>query len=126
NLSTGLHDVRIDFEQGTGGDQAQVSYTPQGGTPQPIPFSVLYTPDPLNLGSNITVSASSTIQLTGSAFTAVGLGALTQSAGSNLTVAGQSGKRLTFTGTTLTGGGAITVTDTPDVVLGPVTSSSGT
>ena len=38
---------------------------------------VRITPDPLTLGNNVNVTASSTIQLTGSAFTAVGLGTLT-------------------------------------------------
>src|SRR5438094_309829 len=80
NLSAGLHDVRIDYTQGGGGSVAQLLYTPAGGTAQPVPFTnaqpvpfgVLYTPDPLNLGNAVTVSASSTIQLTGGSFTAVG------------------------------------------------------
>src|SRR5262249_34953936 len=113
NLSAGLHDLRVDYTQGGGGDEAQLTYTPAGGfaqpisftNPQPIPFSALYTPDPLNLGNAVNVTASSTIQLNGSNFTAVGLGALTidtSAAAVTLTVTGQAGKKLTFASASLT------------------------
>src|SRR5439155_25778685 len=63
NLGVGLHDLRVDYAQGGGGDQAQVSYGPAGGVLVPIPFNVLYTPDPLTLGNALTVSGNSTLQL---------------------------------------------------------------
>ncbi len=126
NLSAGLHDIRLDFAQGGGGDVAQVFYT-VGGITQPIPFTALYTPDPLTLGNAVTVSANSTIQLNGSAFTDIGLGALTVTGNSALTVAGAAGKRLNFASSTFTAGATgvttQTLTDTPDVSLGVVTAT---
>src|SRR5262249_33435495 len=128
NLAAGLHDIRVDYTQGGGGDMAQLSYTPASGAaqpipfsnPQPIPFSALYTPDPLNLGNAVTVSGSPTIHLTGTNFTAVGLGALTvdSTAGAvNLTVSAEGGQKLNFTGTTLVSNNAFTLTDSADVAL---------
>src|SRR5207244_3418602 len=111
--------------QGTGGDQAQVNYTPPGGVAQPVPFTALYTPDPLNLGNAVSVAGTSSIQVTGGAFTAVGLGALSLGLGSTLNVASAAGKRLNFTSTTLVGG-AVALNDTADVALGQVTSTPAT
>ena len=113
--------MRVHYAQGTGGDEAQLSYTPAGGTSQPIPvtaaqpipFSVLFAPDPLNLGNAVTVAASSTIQLTGGNFTTVSLGALTLNG--NLSVTAQAGKKLAFSGATTTATGSLTLNDTADV-----------
>ncbi len=111
-LSAGLHDIRVDYTQGTGGDEALLTWTPAGGTAQPIPFSALYAPDPLDLGNAVNVTANSAIQLNGGNFTAVGLGALTL--GADLTVTGQAGKRLNFSGATATVN-PVTLNDTVDV-----------
>src|SRR5207249_4475579 len=80
NLTAGLHDLRVYFTQGAGGDESLLTWTPPGGaaqpipftTAQPIPFGVLYTPDPLNLGNVVNVSKDSTIQASGSNWTALG------------------------------------------------------
>ena len=126
DLSAGLHDIKIDYTQGGGGDEAILSYTPFGGVSQVVPTNVLYTPDALltALPNAVNVTGASSIQILGSAFSTIGFGALIANAGSTLSVTGLAGKTLTFTSTTLTGSGAFNLNDAPNVTLGTVTGAA--
>ena len=126
NLSAGLHDLVMYYDQGAGGDQAILSYTPFGGVSQVIPTNVLYTSDALltALPNAINVTGNSGIQVLGGAFTTVGFGSLTVNAGGTLNVAGQTGKKVTFGSTTLLSTGAVNFNDAPNLTLGTVTGAA--
>src|SRR5206468_55105 len=72
----------------------------------------------------VNVTGSSTIQLVGGAFTAVGLGALTVNAGGTLSVSAQAGKKVTFASTVLNGTGIVSFNDAGDLALGQVTAAA--
>lgn len=124
-LSAGLHDIRLDYYQGTGG--ATVTFTgPNNATFYTTNQSATQTqaafqPD-LQLGSSLVVANSSTINLNGTAFTSAGMGSLTSGSGQTLTITGTAGKSLRFTNTVLTGG-TFTFSNTPDVAVGQLSDS---
>ena len=127
-LTAGLHNIQVDYGNGSGGGQLGVSYAQDGGALQTIPFSALYTPDNLTLGNAVTVSGASTIQLNGSAFTTVGLGQLTFNnvSADALTVNALAGKKLTFLNTVNTGIAPVTLNDSANVALSTNAYVAGT
>ncbi|MBI3882334.1 MAG: autotransporter-associated beta strand repeat-containing protein, partial [Verrucomicrobia bacterium] len=125
NLSAGLHDVRLDFGQGTGGNSVVLSYQLVGAAGfTVVPTTALFTSETgsnnvINLGNavNLTAAMTSTIDLQGANFTAAGFNSLNPGASANLTVSGLAGKTLVFSNTTFSGG-TDTLTATPNVSLG--------
>ncbi|HEX8912280.1 MAG TPA: PA14 domain-containing protein, partial [Humisphaera sp.] len=116
-LSSGLHDVRIDYVNSGGNGNLNLLYSgPDQTTSAQIPASRLFTAETnttagasnavvigTGIGDALNVSGPATIKLSGSAFTQAQLGNATFAAGSNLTLAtdtGQNGKALRLGGTT--------------------------
>ena len=60
-LSSGLHDITIDYDQGTGGDAEIASYQGPGIAKQIIPSTVISTPENVSAGTSVTVNATTTI-----------------------------------------------------------------
>ncbi|MBI3879954.1 MAG: autotransporter-associated beta strand repeat-containing protein, partial [Verrucomicrobia bacterium] len=125
NLSSGLHDVRIEMGQGTGGNTAALSYQPVDFPALTVVSSnVLFTSESatnnlINMGNGVNLGAgtSSVLDLQGSNFTGVGMGTLNASNNSALTVTALAGKTVAFTGSTFAGG-TVNLTNTPNVSLG--------
>lgn len=136
NLSAGYHDVRLEWSNGGGNGGATLSYTPAGGTKQIIPNSVLFQAETsttagsnnaIVLGNALTVTEDSTLNLTGTQFTAIGLGAFNHAAGKTLNVTGNTGKTVEFTSTNVNiTGGTYTINGTANVKLGRVSDGTGT
>jgi autotransporter-associated beta strand protein len=126
-LSSGLHDVRVEYEQGTGGAAETFSWQGPGIAKAAVPSSVLSTAENpsagntfVNAGTNITQTGNATINLNGGNFTGVQVGTLTSNSGNTLTVLGNAGKQLRATQTVLNGGGTITYNTTPDLSVGQI------
>ena len=128
-LSKGLHDIRIDYGQGVGGDDLQVQWQGPGIAKAVIPAANIFTAETVtstgsstlvNAGTNLSVSGSATLNLNGTAFTGVQFGSLTTPAASTLTVLGETGKMARMAGTFLNGG-TVTLNSAADIALGQVT-----
>ncbi|CAN5667748.1 hypothetical protein BH11VER1_BH11VER1_17180 [soil metagenome] len=138
NLSAGLHDVRIDYTNGTGGAAEVFRY---GGTDTAnayvaVPTTVLYRAEKnttaadgistaLQLGNNLNVTANSTINLNGTEFTQVQFGTLTIAGGNNLTIGGLAGKTMRVGATTFSGSGSITLDSSLNIAVDGVVSDGG-
>ncbi len=127
-LSQGLHDVRFEFLQSTGGAQAGLSWQGPGVAKQVIPAASLFTAENIAngfadnnilVGTNVSVAGTSTINLNGRAFTAVQLGGLTIPGGSTLNVTSEPGKQLRA-GATFLSGGTVTLNASADLNLGQI------
>ncbi len=143
SLSAGLHDVRVDYTQGGGGGAAILSWA--GATTgldaaliaSPIPTTTLFTAESnstagssnavivgAGTGDAVNVTANSTINLNGTAFTQAQLGGLTNTTGNTLTVNGLAGKTLRLAGnSTITG--TLTLSSTPDVAFDGILAGTG-
>ncbi len=142
-LSTGLHDIRVDYVNGTGGAGLLVGYRgPDQAAFGAIPTGVLFQAESntaaassnaivigTGIGDDVTVSGggTSTVNLNGSAFTQVQFGVLGIESGSTLQVTGLAGKTVRFAGTALLGSGAgsVTLGGAPNIALDGVVSDSG-
>src|SRR4030095_4849093 len=133
NLTQGLHDVRFEFLQSTGGAQAGLSWQGAGVAKANIPAASLFTAENVAngfadnnilVGTNVAVSGSSTIALGGSQFTAVQRGGLTIPDGSPLNVTGNTGKQLRAAATFLNGG-TVTLNAIADVYAGQIRDGGG-
>ena len=118
SLSAGYHDLKLQYNQGSGGAVVRL-FTPNGNS-----MNGLTLADPINLGSDLNVTASSTVDLVGGNYATASFGALTQVTGSTLTINGLAGKQLSFGSTLISGTGTVTINSAPDVTLG-VLSASG-
>jgi hypothetical protein len=143
SLSAGLHDIRVDYAQGGGGAGATLSWSgatagldaPQIATA--IPSASLFTAESNTTaassnavvfgsgsGNDFSLTANSTLNLNGSAFTQAQVGGLTNLGGTTLSVTGLAGKTLRFAGnSTLTG--TLTLNNTPNVAFDGVLSGAG-
>ena len=128
-LSKGLHDIRVDYGQGGGGDDLQIQWQGPGIAKAVIPAANIFTAESststgsstlVNAGTNLTVNGSATLNLNGSAFTGVQLGTLTAPNASALTISGEAGKIVRAAGTVFSGGTA-TLNSTADIYPGQVT-----
>ena len=117
-LTAGYHDIRVQYNQGTGGANYRL-YTPNG-----VSLNGLSTTDDVLLGNTLKVNATSTLDLVGSNFAATGFGLLQQTPGTTFNVTGEAGKQLRFNGAVAFGTGTMTINSAPDVTLG-VTSMPG-
>jgi len=130
NLSAGLHDIRVDYANSSGGGSETLNYQGPGqATKVAIPASMLFTAETasltgsstlVNVGSNVAVNGSSTINLNGNNFTGVQLGSLTIAPGGTLNALGLVGKQLRSNYTAFTGGSTDTINAVADVALGQV------
>ncbi len=143
-LTSGLHDIVIDYINGSGTGSETLSYSgpDSGGSETVIPSSALFSAESnttagasnaLILGSGsgnaVSVSSDSTIALKGSNFTQVQIGSLELGSGATLTVSGDAGKTLRVAGTTSLGssqgffsGGTVTLNNGVNIALdGPLT-----
>jgi autotransporter-associated beta strand protein len=133
-LSSGLHEIRVQLVQGSGGWQEIVSYAggDTNGSVVQVPNSVLFRPEvesttgssnAIQLGNNVTVNGNTTIDLNGRNFTAMQFGTLTPVVESTLNVTGLSGKMLRATSTFIQGAGSVTFNAVADLALGTVNDS---
>ena len=148
SLSAGLHEIRIDYEEGGGGYQLIANYNgPDTGNTAAVIGSVtptgstitgnIETLDPIANSNNVTVTNSGTINLsnagtssTTSTFTQVGLGTVTLGGTApTFNVTGSAGQSLHLSGISLAAGVNNTIANTsvaggsgngPDVFLGPI------
>ena len=125
-LSPGYHDVRLDYTEGTGGNEMILKWQGPGIAKAAIPSTSLFiaenattTSSNNNIlaGNNVSVTGASTIALTGNNFVGVDLGGFSLGSGSTLSVTGLSGKSLRAASTSLNGG-TVTLDTTPNVALG--------
>ncbi len=125
-ISKGLHDLRFEFTQGTGGAQAGLSWQGPGVAKAVIPTTALFTAENVAngfadnhilAGTNVSVTGSATVALNGTQFTSVQMGGLTLPDGSTLNVPSVSGKQLRAAATYLNGGN-VTLNATADLNLG--------
>ncbi len=132
-LTAGLHDIRFEYGQGTGGDDASLYWQGPGVAKAFIPAANIFTAESVtstgssslvNAGTNVSVSGSATLNLSGGNFTGVQLGTLTAPASSTLNVTGDAGKLARAAGTVVSGG-TVTFNTTADLALGQV-SDGGT
>jgi len=145
NLSSGLHDIRVDYINGTGSSGEILSWL--GGTgldtsniEVAIPSSALFQAESntttaasnavimgAGTGDALNVTATSTINLAGTNFTQAQAGALTLASGVTLNVTGAAGKVLRASGAiTLPASGTVTINTTPDVALDGIISGGAT
>ena len=136
-LSAGLHDVRVDFMQGIGGageilrysglDQAVYGAVPGAVLYQAESNTVAAASNAVVMGNNVSVTASSAINLNGAEFTQVQIGDLAQTTGTTLTVTGLAGKTLRVGGTATlgTGAGTVTIDTVPNIAFDGVATDSG-
>ncbi len=127
-LTTGLHDIRVDYGQGTGGGILNVSWQGPGIAKANIPGSNLFTAETssnagssslVNAGTSLTANGNSTLNLNGANFTGVQLGTLTSPTGTTLNVTGSANKLARATSTILSGG-TVTYNTVADLALGQV------
>ncbi|MEA3209273.1 MAG: hypothetical protein QOE70_2330 [Chthoniobacter sp.] len=141
-LSAGLHDIRIDYVNNSGGGSEELAYSGGAGldvdaTRTVIPSSKLFAAESSTaagasnavivgsgLGNALNVTSSSTVNLNGTQFTQVQVGDLTLGAGNTLTVTGLAGKTLRAAGNVLLGAGS-GISNTPDVALDGAVSDGG-
>lgn len=139
-LSAGLHDIRIDYVNGTGSAGLSVGYSgPDQAVFGAIPSAALFqaesntaagSSNAVTVGSALTATGvgTSTVNLNGNAFTQVQFGSLDIHTGSTLAVTGLDGKTLRVSGASTLGNGAgnITInTAGPNVALDGVVSDGG-
>ncbi len=135
NLTAGLHDLLIQYNQAGGNDGITLQYQgPGAAAVVTVPSTSVYVAENSSLaaannleqaGNNVTLTGNATINLSGTNFVGVQLGGLSISNGQTLMVSGLAASRLQAAYTNLTGGGTITLNDAPDVDLG-IVSDGGT
>lgn len=147
-LAAGLHDIRYDYVNGTGGASATLSYAgPDSPAISIVPQTALFQAESLSnagasnaliqgagVGDPLAVTNSSSITLTGTAFTQVQYGTLSMDTGSTLsiTTSANRGVRIAGTGGAGTGitlgngtDGTVTLNTAADVYMDGVISDGG-
>lgn len=128
-LSAGIHDFRYEFVQGTGGADERIQWAGPGIARATIPSSAVFVAETatvagssnnVTIGTPITTSGNSTINLNGSQFVGVNTGQLNTNGGT-VNILSDNGKNLRATGTALNG--SLTLNNTANVALGRVDDS---
>jgi len=127
-LSAGLHEFRLDYFQQAGNSSLTLNYSgpDTGNSSIVVPASAMQTLDPISMGNNVSVTQNSTIALSGSNFTQVGMGKLSFNPISNnatLTVTGDSGRSLHLSGTSMVSGSTNTINTSADVFAGQLSTT---
>ncbi|RYD98827.1 MAG: hypothetical protein EOP50_04660, partial [Sphingobacteriales bacterium] len=126
-LTAGLHDLRIEQTEGTGGNDQQLRWQGPGIPKALVPSANVFTSENgtqaaannnIVAGNNVSVSGTTAINLSGTQYTGLQLGGLTAAGGSTLNVSAETGKLLRLNSTDVSGGGTFTLNHSADVALG--------